>query len=104
MDKNTPEFHTTYGSVMQKLELNFTKLLATANREALLNLIDWSTNVSNNIKNMQKQYDYLIEPKIAKQLSKKDKLKKMPLVSTALSTILEESASSKVQQSMFFCV
>ncbi|XP_050421691.1 intermembrane lipid transfer protein Vps13-like isoform X3 [Adelges cooleyi] len=98
VDKNTPEFHTTYGSVMQKLELNFTKLLATANREALLNLIDWSTNVSNNIKNMQKQYDYLIEPKIAKQLSKKDKLKKMPLVSTALSTILEESASSKVQQ------
>lgn len=84
------------------LELNFTKILATANREALLYLIDWLNNVSSNITNMQKQYNYNTEDiSVSSQIQKTNKLKRMHLVSNALSTILEESATSKVQQCMY---
>lgn len=86
---------------MQLLELNFTKLLATANRDALLYFFDWMNNVSSSITNMQKQYNYHAEQIASSlQVQKPNKLKKMPLVSNALSTILEESATSKVQQCM----
>lgn len=84
---------------MQLLELNFTKLLATANRDALLYFFDWMNNVSANITNMQKQYNYISEPPL--QVQKPNRLKRMHLVSNALSTILEESAASKVQQCMY---
>lgn len=100
MDKNSPEFHIN-DHVLQLLELNFTKILATANREALLYLIDWMNNVSSNITNMQKQYNYNTEEsQIALQVQKTKQLKRVHLVSNALSTILEESATSKVQQCM----
>lgn len=87
---------------MQLLELNFTKLLATANRDALLYLIDWMNCVSSNIKDMQKLYNYNTEQDITApmQVQKHNRLKRMHLVSNALSTILEESATSKVQQCM----
>lgn len=85
---------------MQLLELNFTKLLATANRDALLYFLDWLSNVSSNISIMQKKYNLNNEATVTTQVQKTNKLKKMPLVSNALSTILEESASSKVQQCM----
>lgn len=87
---------------MQLLELNFTKLLATANRDALLYFFDWMNNVSSNITNMQKQYNYHSE-KIPAPLpvQKPNKLKRMHLISNTLSTILEESATSKVQQCMY---
>lgn len=98
MDKNSPEFYTN-DNVLQLLELNFTKLLATANRDALLYFFDWMNNVSTNITNMQKQYNYNSEPPL--QVQKPAKLKRMHLVSNALSTILEESAASKVQQCMY---
>ncbi|VVC40207.1 Hypothetical protein CINCED_3A023147 [Cinara cedri] len=98
VDKNSPEFHTN-DHVLQLLELNFTKILATANREALLYLIDWMNNVSSNISNMQKQYNYNTEEiPVTLQVQKTNKLKRMHLVSNALSTILEESATTKVQQ------
>jgi len=81
------------------LELNFTKLLATANRDALLYFFDWMNNVNSSVKNMQKQYNYISE-EIGSSISvqKSNKLKRMHLVSNALSTILEESATTKVQQ------
>lgn len=87
---------------MQLLELNFTKLLATANRDALLYLIDWINSVSSSIKDMQKLYNYSIEQDMTApiQVQKPNRLKRMHLVSNALSTILEESAASKVQQCM----
>lgn len=85
---------------MQLLELNFTKLLATANRDALLYFFDWMNNVSSNITNMQKQYNYISESSPL-QVQKPTKLKRMHLVSNALSTILEESAASKVLQCMY---
>lgn len=84
---------------MQLLELNFTKLLATANRDALLYFFDWMNNVSSNITNMQKQYNYISES--PPQVQKPIKLKRMHLASNALSTILEESAASKVLQCMY---
>lgn len=48
---------------------------------------------------MQKQYNYISE-EIGSSISvqKSNKLKRMHLVSNALSTILEESATTKVQQ------
>lgn len=95
VDKNSPEFNTN-DNVLQLLELNFTKLLATANRDALLYFFDWMNNVSSNITNMQKQYNYISES--PPQVQKPIKLKRMHLVSNALSTILEESAASKVLQ------
>lgn len=83
------------------LELNFTKLLATANRDALLYFFDWMNNVSSSITSMQKQYNYHTEQMPTPlQVGKPNKLKRMHLVSNALSTILEESATSKVQQCM----
>lgn len=86
---------------MQLLELNFTKLLATANRDALLYFFDWMNNVSSSITNMQKQYNYNAEQiETSLQVQKPNKLKRMHLVSNALSTILEESATNKVQQCM----
>lgn len=85
---------------MQSLELNFTKLLATANRDALLYFFDWINRVNSNISNMQKQYNYNSEQPASLPVQKTNKLKRMHLVSNALSTILEESAISKVQQSM----
>lgn len=93
--------HTTYDNVLQLLELNFTKLLATANQDALLYFFDWMNNVNTNIKNMQKQYNYITEQiRTSLPVQKPNKLKRMHLVSNALSTILEESATSKVQQCM----
>jgi len=93
--------HTTYDNALQLLELNFTKLLATANRDALLYFFDWMNNVNSNITNMQKQYNYITEQmKAPLPVQKPKKLKRMHLVSNALSTILEESATSKVQQCM----
>lgn len=51
---------------------------------------------------MQKQYNYHSEQPIASlPVQKNHKLKKMHLVSNAMSTILEESATSKVQQRMY---
>lgn len=50
---------------------------------------------------MQKQYNYNTEEPVPLQVHKTNKLKKMHLVSNALSTILEESASNKVQQCMY---
>jgi hypothetical protein len=87
---------------LQLLELNFTKLLATANRDALLYLIDWMNSVSSSIKDMQKLYNYNIDEDMTApiQFQKPNRLKRMHLVSNALSTILEESAASKVQQCM----
>lgn len=84
---------------MQLLELNFTKLLATANRDALLSFFDWMNNVNSSVTNMQKQYNY-INQKVSLPVQKTNKLKRMHLVSNAMSTILEESATSKVQQCM----
>lgn len=82
--------------------MNFTKLLATANRDALLSFFDWLNNVSFNITHMQKQYNYHSEQPVAPLPAQKNyKLKKMHLVSNAMSTILEESATSKVQQCMY---
>lgn len=50
---------------------------------------------------MQKQYNYNTEEiSVSSQIQKTNKLKRMHLVSNALSTILEESATSKVQQCM----
>lgn len=87
---------------MQLLELNFTKLLATANKDALLSLIDWTNSVSSNIKDMQNLYNYNTEQDmtVPKQVQKPNKLKRTHLISNTLSTILEESATSKVQQCM----
>lgn len=82
------------------LELNFTKLLATANRDALLYFLDWMNSVSSNIKSMQRQYNYVNEEIRTPLIHKPNKLKRMHLVSNALSTVLEESATSKVQQCM----
>lgn len=90
--------HKTYDNVLQLLELNFTKLLATANRDALLYFFDWMNNVNSSIKNMQKKYNYETEQQAATLPAQKtNKLKRMHLVSNAMSTILEESASNKVQ-------
>lgn len=87
--------------MLQLLELNFTKLLATANRDALLYFFDWMNNVSSSITDMQKMYNHQTEPLATTlQVQKPNKLKRMHLVSNAMSTILEESASSKVQQCM----
>lgn len=59
-------------------------------------------NVSSNITNMQKQYNYQSEKVPAPlPIQKPNKLKRMHLISNTLSTILEESASSKVQQCMY---
>lgn len=93
--------HTIHHNVLQLLELNFTKLLATANRDALLYFFDWMNNVNSSITNMQKQYNYHVN-QIAASLPvhKTNKLKRMHLVSNAMSTILEESATNKVQQCM----
>lgn len=85
---------------MQLLELNFTKLLATANRDALLYFFDWMNNVNSCITDMQKQYNYQNNQKVLLPTQKTNKLKRMHLVSNAMSTILEESASNKVQQCM----
>lgn len=101
MDKNSPEFHTN-DNVLQLLELNFTKLLATANRDALLYFFDWMNNVSSNITNMQKQYNYNSAAPLQNQ--KPNKLKRVHLVSNALSTILEESNISKIQQCVYAIV
>lgn len=51
---------------------------------------------------MQKQYNYHAD-RIAASLpvNKTNKLKRMHLVSNAMSTILEESATNKVQQRMY---
>jgi len=101
VDKNSPDFHAKNDNVLQLLELNFTKLLATANRDALLYFFDWMNNVSTNITHMQKQYNHNIEQLTTlSPVQKSNKLKRMHLVSNALSTILEESATSKVQQCM----
>jgi len=90
-----------YDNVLQLLELNFAKLLATANRDALIYFFDWMNNVSSSITNMQKMYNHQTEQLAATLLVQKpNKLKRMHLVSSAMSTILEESTSSKVQQCM----
>lgn len=49
---------------------------------------------------MQRQYNYVNEEIRTPLIHKPNKLKRMHLVSNALSTVLEESATSKVQQCM----
>lgn len=49
---------------------------------------------------MQRQYNYVNEEMPTPLVHKPNKLKRMHLVSNALSTVLEESATNKVQQSM----
>lgn len=51
---------------------------------------------------MQKQYNYHSEKMPAPlPVQKPNKLKRMHLISNTLSTILEDSATSKVQQCMY---
>lgn len=92
--------HTTYDNVLQLIEFNFTKLLATANRDALLYFLDWMNSVSSNIENMQKQYNHPTEKKRCpspKKILKKIKKKHCTYNLLSSPAITEP----KVQQCMY---
>lgn len=90
VDRQSPEFHSKHGSVVQLIDMNFSRLDALVHQEALLQALQWMNKVQAYIADITKKEEDVAVPL---PVPSKPSLQKPSATQRMLSTIREEGST-----------
>lgn len=97
VDRESPEFHSKHGSVVQLIDMNFSRLNALVHQEALLQALQWMNKVQAYIADITNKGGEAAVPVPAVQ--SKPSLPKPSATQRMLSTIREEGSTTRQSSS-----
>lgn len=88
VDRESPEFHSKHGSVVQLIDMNFSRLNTLVHQEALLQALQWMNKVQAYIADITNKGEEIIV--VPPPVTTKPSLQKPSATQRMLSTIIEE--------------